>query len=126
MFCRKNKPTLQNVRKWKSKNWHVFFEHKFVLEIDEKSHIDRYQNEENERQTKIEKQPYCKFFHRSNPDVECFDIFLEINKIQKYITQSNEEKLKSKFVEELLNYISSISKSLKHIRYFAEKILQIL
>ena len=28
-----------------------FFEHKFAVEIDEKGHTDRNQNEENERQT---------------------------------------------------------------------------
>ena len=96
------------------------------MEIDEKVHIDRNQNKENERQAQIEKHPDCKFFHRINPDVEGFDIFLEISKIQNYITHSNEEKLKSKFAEELLNYISSISKPLKYIRYFVEKILPAL
>ena len=34
-----------------------------------------------ERQTKIEKNPNCKFFYRINPDLEGFDIFLEISKI---------------------------------------------
>ena len=101
-----------------------FSEHKFVVEIDEKGHIDRNQNEVNERQTKIEKHPDCKFFHRINPDVEGFDIFLEISKIQNYITQSNEENLKSKFAEKLLSYISSISKPLKHIRYLLKKYSQ--
>ena len=100
-----------------------FSEHKFVVETDEKGHIDRNQNKENERQAKIWKHPDCKFFHRINLDVEVFDIFLEISKIQNCITKSNEEKLKSKFAEELLNYISNISKPLKHIRYFVEKIL---
>ena len=70
-----------------------FSEHKSVVEIDENGHIDRNQNEENERQTKIEKHPDCKFFHRINPDVEGFDIFLEISKIQNYITKSYEEFL---------------------------------
>ena len=32
-----------------------FSERKFVVEIDKKGHIDRNQNEENERQIKIEK-----------------------------------------------------------------------
>ena len=88
-----------------------------VVETDEKGHIDRDQNKENERQTKIEKHPDCKFFHRINADLEGFDIFLETSKIQNYITHLNEENLKSKFAEELLNYISSISNSLKRIRY---------
>ena len=64
-----------------------FPKHRFVVEIDGKSHIDRNQNKENNRQTKIEKYPDCKFFLRFNPDAERFDIFLEISKIQNYITQ---------------------------------------
>ena len=81
---------------------------------------------ENGRQTKMEKHPDCKFFHRINPNIKGFDIFVMISKIQNYITQSNEEKLKSKFSEELLSYISSIYKPLKHIWYFVEKILPTL
>ena len=89
-----------------------FSEHTFALETDEKGHTDRNQNEENKRQTKIEKHSDRKFFHRINPYAEGFDIFLEIGKIQGYIAQSNEEKLKSKFAKELLSYVSSISKPL--------------
>ena len=33
-------------------------------------------------------------FRRINPDAEGFDIFFEISKIQNYITQSSEEKIK--------------------------------
>ena len=99
-----------------------FSESKFVVEIDKKGHIDRNQNKENERKIKIEKCYDCKFFHKINADVEGFDIFLEISKTQTYITQSNEEKLKSKFAKELLSYVSNVSKPLKHIRYFVEKI----
>ena len=39
-----------------------FSEHKFAAEIDEKWHTDRNQDKENERQTKIEKHSYYKFF----------------------------------------------------------------
>ena len=60
-----------------------FSEHKLVIEIYEKGHTDRNQNEENKRQTKIEEHLNCKF-HSINPDVEGFDIFLEISKIQNY------------------------------------------
>ena len=41
------------------------------------------QNDENERQTKIEKHSDCKFFHIINPDEES----LGISKTQNYITQ---------------------------------------
>ena len=74
------------------------------------------------RQEKTEKNSDCKLFHRINVDAEGFDIFPEISKIQNYITQSNEEKLKSKFAKELLNYICSIFKPLKRIKYFIKKI----
>ena len=98
-----------------------FSEHKFAVNWQKRT-CWRNQGKENEIQTKIEKYFDWKFFHR-NPDVEGFDIFLEISKIQNYIAQSNNEKLKSKFTEELLNYICSISKPLKSIKYFVEKIL---
>ena len=95
-----------------------------------KGHTDKKQNEQNERQIKIEKHPDCKFFHKLNPDAEGFDIFVEISKIHDCITQSNKEKLK-----ELENIITdqedkikefSISMPLKHIRYFVKKILPTL
>ena len=63
-----------------------FSEHKVVVEIDEKGHTDRNQNEENKRQTKIKECLNCKFY-RINSDLEGFDIFLEISKTQNYITQ---------------------------------------
>ena len=103
-----------------------FSEHKFAVEIDEKGHTDRNQSEENKRQTKIEKYSDRKFFHMINPYAEGFDIFLEIGKIQGYIARSNEEKLKNKFAKELLSYVSIISKPLKYIKYFVEKILPAL
>ena len=70
-----------------------FFEHKVAVETDEKGHTDRNDDEENERQTKIEKYSDCKFFHRINPDAEDFHICLEISKMQDYIAQLNKEKL---------------------------------
>ena len=39
-----------------------FSEHKFSVEIGKKGHTDRYQDEENKRQTKIEKHSNCNFF----------------------------------------------------------------
>ena len=73
-----------------------FSEHKRAVEIDEKRHTDRNQNWENERQAKIEKHSDCKFFHRINRDAGSFDIFVEISKIQNYVTRSNKEKIKTR------------------------------
>ena len=58
-----------------------FSEDNLVVEIDEKCHIDRNQNEENKYLSKMEKHSDRKFFHRINPDVKGFDIFFEIIKI---------------------------------------------
>ena len=66
-----------------------FSEHELVVEIDEKGHTDRNQIEENKRQLKMKERLNCKFY-RINLDVECFDIFLEISKIQ--ITLLNQMK----------------------------------
>ena len=65
-----------------------------LYKLTKKGHTERNQNEESKRQTNIEKHSGSKFFYRINPDAECFDIFLEISKLQNYIIQSNKEKLK--------------------------------
>ena len=70
-----------------------FFEHKFPVEIEEKVHTLRNQNEENKRQTKIGKHSDRKSFNRIDPDGEGFDIFFEISKMQGYIAQSNKKKI---------------------------------
>ena len=90
--------------------------------MTKKRHTDRNQNEENERQIKIEERLNCKL-HRINPDVEDFDIFLEISKIQNYVNQSKKEKQNSKFQKELLNYISSISMPLNTLGILLKKML---
>ena len=74
-----------------------FFEHKRVVKIDDKGHTGWNQNEESERQIKIEKHPDCKFFHRINPDAEGFDIFLKLIKYK--ITSLNQTKKKLKELE---------------------------
>ena len=71
-----------------------FSKHELVVEIDDEGHIDRNQDRENKRQIKIGKGLNYKF-HRINPDVENFDIFVEISKIQSCVTKSNEEKWKA-------------------------------
>ena len=57
-----------------------FSEHKRVVEIAEKGHTDRNQNEENEKQIKIEKHPDRTFFHRINPNAEDLIFFFKLVK----------------------------------------------
>ena len=84
IFCRKNRASTQSLKNERVWTDIYFFEHKLVVEIDEKGHTDRNQNEENERQIKTKKRLNCKFYW-INPDVQGCDV---------YITQSNEKKLK--------------------------------
>ena len=66
-----------------------FSEHKLTIEFNEKGHTDRDEKKENEREEKIQKELGCKFI-RINPDAEHY-IFVEIDKINGYIAQSNKE-----------------------------------
>ena len=49
-------------------------------------------------------------FHRINPDADGFGIFLEISKIQNYITQSNKEKLEKENEVEIKKLKSKLKK----------------
>ena len=77
---------------------------------------DRNQDEENKRQTKVEKHSECKFFHRINPDADGFHIFFEISKIQNYIAQSNKEKLEKEKEVEIKEIIIIKKKTLKKLK----------
>ena len=98
-------------------------EHELAIVTDELGHNDRNIDYEIQRQSVIEKELGCVFI-RTNP--EDFDINRLKNQICKHIIKSKEEKLKSKFAKELLNYPSSIFIPLKPIKYFVQKILPTL
>ena len=78
--------------------------------MTKKGHTDRNENEENEIQTKLEKHSDFKLFHRINPDADGFGIFLEISKIQNYITQSSKEKLEKENKVEIKRLKSKLKK----------------
>ena len=71
-----------------------FPNYKLAIEFDEQGHNDRDIDYEIKRQKAIEKELGCKFI-RINPAKENFNIFVEISKIQNYIT-----KLTKKLTEE--------------------------
>ena len=64
--------------------------YKIVIEVDELRHVDRNLNNEIERQKASDRELNCVFI-RIKPDEKDFNIFKEINKIYRHITQSNEE-----------------------------------
>ena len=128
MFCRKSKAAAQSLRKQKVRTDMYFPEHKFAVEIDEEGHTDKNQDEENERQTKIEKHSDCKFLHRINPDTKLSDVFVEISKIQNYITQSNEEKIKKQEnkIKEQKDKIKELEKKKRTKEQICKRIIQLL
>ena len=64
-----------------------FHKHKHAIEVDELGHADRNMKNEIETQKTLEKELNCVFI-RINPDEKDFNIFKEINKIYRHITQS--------------------------------------
>ena len=64
-----------------------FHKYKLAIEVDELGHNDRNIDYEIQRQRAIEKELGCVFI-RINPDEKDFNIFKEINKIYRHITQS--------------------------------------
>ena len=69
-----------------------FHKHKFEIDVDELRHADRNLGNEIEGQKALEKQLDCVFI-RVNPDQENFNIFKEINKIQRHIKKSTKKSL---------------------------------
>ena len=61
-----------------------FYKYKFAIEVDELGHTDRNLSDEIERQKALEKELDCVFI-KINPDEENFNIFREINKVNKHI-----------------------------------------
>ena len=59
-------------------------EYKLAIEVDELGHTNRNIHNEIERQKTLEKELKC-IFIRINPDEKDFNIFKEINKIQRHI-----------------------------------------
>ena len=75
-----------------------FHEYKLAIEVDELGYNDRNINDEIQRQKALEwKLDYV--FIRIDPDAADFNIFKEINKIRRHISQSNKVKLKEEHVK---------------------------
>ena len=75
-----------------------FHEYKLAIEVDELGHNDRNINDEIQRQRALERELDCVFI-RIDPDAADFNIFKEINKIHRNISQSNKVKLKEEQVK---------------------------
>ena len=68
-----------------------FPEYRLAIEIDEKRHLDRDENKEEEIENKTKETLKCRFF-RINPDREKFAVFVEIHKIYDIIDKIKEKR----------------------------------
>ena len=71
--------------------------HKLAIEVDEKGHTDRPENEEKERENIIINKLGCRII-RINPHAKDYNIFIEIGKIHYHIKPT--EKLTKESTEE--------------------------
>ena len=69
-----------------------FHKYKLATEVDKLGHADRNLSDEIERQKALEKTLNCVFI-RINPDEENFNIFKEINKINRHIKKLTKKSL---------------------------------
>ena len=112
-----------------------FPKHKLAIEVDEQVHNDRDIDYEIERQKAIENKLGYEYI-RINPAEKDFNIFVEIGKIQNYITKSikqlTEESTKNSLINELsdkllrLEFKSNNSIKTKCLKYVVKKILPTL
>ena len=101
-----------------------FLVHSLVVETDEDGHIYYDEKKHQIRQKLIENHGFT--FIIIIPDVEKFDLDVEIATIYNHIKKSfvklavnsAEKSLKEKFAQKLFSYISNISKPLKQIMHF--------
>ena len=89
-----------------------FHKHKFAIEVNELGHADRNLSDEIERQKALEKELDCVFI-RINPDEENFNIFKEINKINRHIKKLTKYSLIDDFLKKLLELEFKSNHSIK-------------
>ena len=75
-----------------------FPKNRLAEEIDEKGHLERNENKEEERENKIKEALKCEFIS-INPSKEKFNIFVEIGKIYNSVDDIK-EKRRNKLIDE--------------------------
>ena len=90
-----------------------FPELKLVI-VDENWHISRNDEEENERQRKIETELSC-IFYRINPDKKGFNIFVAISEIWQLIKEIK-KKQSNKKIKEKEDKIKELEDEIKKMK----------
>ena len=100
-----------------------FHVYNLAIEVDELGHNDRNIELEIQRQQALERELNCVFI-RINPDAVDFNIFREINKIQRHIKKSFKKSLIGKILERLLEleFVHNHSIKSKCLKWIVRKI----
>ena len=105
------------------------FNYKSAIEADEQGHNDRDIDYEIERKQAIDNELGCEFI-KVNAAKEKFDIFVEIGKIQNYITKSTKKSTEESTTKSVIDELSSKSLRLEfksnnsiYLKYVVKKIL---
>ena len=77
-----------------------FPEHKLAIEVDEKAHSDRNEDEDKKREKEIKEELDCEF-NRIHSSKECFNINIELGKIHNHIIESTKKLAKQSLIDEL-------------------------
>ena len=64
-----------------------FLEHKLAVEVDEKAHLERNEDEDRKREKEIKEELDCQFM-RIKPSKERFNINVELGKIHNHVIES--------------------------------------
>ena len=91
-----------------------FPELRLVIEVDENWHTSRNDEEENERQRKIETELSC-IFYRINPDKKGFNIFVAISEIWQLIKEIK-KKQSNKKIKEKEDKIKELEDEIKKMK----------
>ena len=71
-----------------------------AVEVDEKAHLDRNEDEDKKREKEIKEELGCEFI-RINPIKECFNINVELCKIHNHFIESTKKLAKKSLIDKL-------------------------
>ena len=92
-----------------------FSELRLVIEVDENGHTGRNDDEENERQRKIETEFNC-IFYRINPDKKGFSIFVAISEIRQLIEEIKKKNNQTNKIKEQEDKIKELEAEIKKLK----------
>ena len=105
---------------------YYFPEHKLAVEIYEKTHLDRNEDKDKQREKEIKEELDCEFT-RTNPSKECFNINIEFGKIHNHIIESSKKLTKESLIDKLSSkFLRFELKKTMQQKYVVKKILPTL